>query len=209
MRRSRNSKECWTFEPSNRRDCARRSYQRRLLGRPTSNGWMQWPSSQPPGVWSNHRNGGTGERFQLANPLRCFDQCADLGCRVVGRDMLRLVAEEKLAILQADPGDPKTMAIAVLKIVHANAPKAFGARAPEHTFIARSSASPRTLPARVVDVRHGTAFAGEDELSVPAPATLDHGSRNPIEHNVALEPVFHVVGWNDEDRGAQCVFQRW
>ena len=91
---------------------------------------MQWPSSQPPGVWSNHGNGGTGERFQLANSLRSFDQCADLGCRVVGRDMLRLVAEETLAILQADPGDPKTMAIGVLEIVHANAPKAFGARDP-------------------------------------------------------------------------------
>src|SRR5271154_1200442 len=141
---------------------------------------MQWPSSQSPSVWSDHRKGGTCERFQLAHSLRCFDQCADLGCRVVGRHMLRLVAEKKLAVLEANPGHPETMTIDVLEVVHANGPKSCGARAPELTFIACSSTSPRALPARVVDVRHGTAFAGEDEVGVLAPATLDHGSRNPI-----------------------------
>jgi hypothetical protein len=74
---------------------------------------MQWPSSQSASVWSNHRNGGTCERFQLANSLRCFDQCADLGRRVVGRHMLPLMAEEELAVLEADPGHPQTMAIGV------------------------------------------------------------------------------------------------
>src|SRR6185312_3373463 len=141
---------------------------------------MQWPSSQYPSVGSNHRNGGTCERFQLANSLRCFDQCADLGCRVVGCHVLRFMAEEELAVLEADPGHPETMAIGVLEVVHANCAESCGARAPALTLVACSGASPRGLPARVVDVRHRPPIAGEDELRMPAPAILDHGSSNPV-----------------------------
>ena len=104
-------------------------------------------SSQSPSVCSDHRNGGTCERFQLAHSLRCFDQCADLGCRVMGRHMLRLVAEKKLAVLEANPGHPETMAIGVLEVVHANRPESHGTRAPELLFVARRGAPPCALPA--------------------------------------------------------------
>ncbi len=132
---------------------------------------MQWPSAQPPSVWVGSQKWRDLRAILAGTLAPMLRSGADLGCRVVGRHMLRLVAEEKLAVLEADPGHPETMAIGVLEVVHANGPKSGGARAPELTFIACSSASPRAFPTRVVDVRHGTAIAGEDELRVPAPAT--------------------------------------
>lgn len=54
----------------------------------------------------HHRDGGTCARFEFADLLRCLDERANLGCRVVRRHVLRFVPEEELAIFEADTGDP-------------------------------------------------------------------------------------------------------
>ena len=87
----------------------------------------------------------------------------------MGRHVLCFVAEEQLTVLETDSGDPETMAIGVFEVVHPNRAKSCGARAAELALVTRSSAPSRALPAGVVDVRDGAAFAGEDKLRMPAP----------------------------------------
>jgi len=129
---------------------------------------------------SHNRDRGTRARFELTDPFRCLDERADLRCRVVGRHVLCLVAEEQLAILEADTGNPQPMTVCMLHVVHANRPKPCGTRAPEFALVARCRTSPGGFPARVVNTGNRSAFAGKDEFAMPAPAARDNGSSYPV-----------------------------
>src|SRR5271155_5779221 len=117
--------------------------------------------------------------------------------------MLRFVPEEKLAILEADAGDPQSMTVRMLQVVDAYRTKPLGTRASQLALVAQGRAPPRGLPARVVNVGHGSAVAGEDKFGMPASAVRDHGSSNPVQHDVSVKPVLHVIARNDEDRSAE------
>jgi hypothetical protein len=63
---------------------------------------------------SHHGDGGACARFELTDLLRCLDERADLRRRIVRSYVLCFVTEKKLAILEADAGNPQPMTICVL-----------------------------------------------------------------------------------------------
>ena len=60
----------------------------------------------------------------------------------MGRHVLGFVTEEEPAVLEADAGDPQSVTIRVLEIMHANRPEARGAWAPELLLVACRGAPP-------------------------------------------------------------------
>ena len=65
----------------------------------------------------------------------------------MGRHVPRFVAEEELAVLEADAGDPQSVTVRVLEIMHANRPETRRAWAPELLLVACRGAPPCGLPA--------------------------------------------------------------
>src|ERR1700685_4220900 len=112
-------------------------------------------------------------------------------------DVIGLVAQEELAILEADAGDSQPMTVGMLEILYPDGSKPFRARSPEPTRIALRRPPSRRLPARVVDLGHGLTLASEDELGVLASTVVDHGLGDPVQDHVSIQTVLHVAPWND------------
>jgi hypothetical protein len=79
---------------------------------------------------------GTFAGFQLAHLLRGLNQRPDFRGRIVRRDMIRLVAQEELAILETHADGSKPMSIRVFEIVNPNGPKSSRARSSKLVRIA-------------------------------------------------------------------------
>ena len=88
--------------------------------------------------------------------------------------MIRLVAEEKLAILEADAGGAQPMPIRVLEVMNPNGSKSCRARPPKLNRTALGGATACSLPPGVIDPLHRPAGSREYELPMLAAAALNH-----------------------------------
>jgi hypothetical protein len=83
------------------------------------------------------------------------------------------VAQKEFPILKAHAGHPQSMAICVLKVMNQDGSKSLRAWPAELRRIALCRSTPRRLPTRVVDLRDGLSFTGEDKLGVLAATLVD------------------------------------
>src|SRR6516165_4744386 len=83
--------------------------------------------------------------------------------------------------------------------MNTDGPESRRARSAELRLVSRRRPPPRRLPARVVHPQLWMSLVSEDELVVNSATLLDHGPRDPVQHDVPIDPIFHVSPRDDED----------
>ncbi|HEU4589302.1 MAG TPA: hypothetical protein VFS13_00225 [Steroidobacteraceae bacterium] len=114
------------------------------------------------------------------------------------RDSRGLVAQQVLPILEAHACGSQSPSEGVLEVVHPDEPEALRAGHSDRLRISFRGASPRCLPARVVDPSDRMAVAREHECAVLPAHRLDHRLRDVIEDDDTVGLVLDDAGRNHE-----------
>jgi hypothetical protein len=148
---------------------------------------------------SHDREPGTFAGLQFANLLRGFNQRPDFRRRIVRSDVIRFVAQEELAILEAHADGSKPVSVRVFEILDPDGPKSSGARSSKLVRIALRGATACRLPSRIVDPRDRSTRPREHKFGVLSATAFNHRLRDPVQDHIVVQPVLHKGARNHED----------